>query len=169
MIRPNQSRLNAQAGVTLVEMMAVVAIIGLVAAISFPAVSSGLDGIRLTSATDSVAAFLNAGLNRAERRQIPIEITVSQPENSLTMRSTEPGFLRSLALPDGVSVVGVRPALYPGSEEEATRRIYFYPGGAPPAIGVEIANRRGIHRIVHIDPTSGVALVDEPLRDEDRK
>ena len=89
MRRPNQ------AGVTLIEMMAVVTIIGLIAAISFPAVSSGLESIRLASATDSVAAFLNGGLDRAERRQQAVEITVSAPENSVTMQSSEPGFIRT--------------------------------------------------------------------------
>ncbi len=56
--------------------IAVVAIIGLIAAISFPAVGAGLESIRLVSAADSIVAFLNSGLNRAERRQHPVEITV---------------------------------------------------------------------------------------------
>jgi prepilin-type N-terminal cleavage/methylation domain-containing protein len=93
MRRPNQ------AGVTLIEMMAVVTIIGLIAAISFPAVTSGLESIRLASATDSVAAFLNGGLDRAERRQQAVEITVSATENSVTMQSLEPGLIRTLAMP----------------------------------------------------------------------
>ena len=60
-------------GVTLVEMMIVVAIIGLIVGISFPAVSAGMDSVRLASATDSLASFINAAVNRAERRQQPLE------------------------------------------------------------------------------------------------
>ena len=47
----------------------VVALVGMVAAIAFPSVTSGLDSVRLSSASDSIVSFLNAGLNRAERRQ----------------------------------------------------------------------------------------------------
>lgn len=160
-------RKPTQAGVTLIEMIAVVTIIGLVAAISFPAVSSGLDGIRLTSAIDAVAGFLNSGLDRAERRQQIVEITVSMVEHNLTMRSTEPGFVKILAMPEGVTLAGVRPPLQAGNEE-TVRRFYLYPGGAAPAVGVELANRRGTHRVVHIDPTSGVAVVEQLSQEGDR-
>ena len=83
--------------------MVVVSIIGLIAAIVFPSFSAGIESVRMTSATDSIASFLNAGLDRADRRQQMIEITVSVPENSLTMRSTEPGFVRSMVVPDGIT------------------------------------------------------------------
>src|ERR1035437_6655329 len=69
------------AGVTLVEMMIVVAIIGLMVGITFPAVSAGLDSVRLSSATDSLASFLNAAVNRAERRQQPMELIISPKDN----------------------------------------------------------------------------------------
>jgi prepilin-type N-terminal cleavage/methylation domain-containing protein len=154
-------RYGRESGVTLVEMMAVVAIIGLIAAISFPAVGAGLESIRLAAATDSIVAFVNSGLNRAERRQQAVEITVSIPEHSLTMLSTEPGFSRSITLPDGVTIVRVHPPL-PGGVEEQVRRFYLFPAGAVPRVGVEIANRRGARRIVRIDPTTGVPMIERP-------
>ena len=61
-------------GVTIVEMLIVVTIIGLIAGISFPAVTSGIDSLRLASASDSLASFLNGAMNRAERRQDVVEI-----------------------------------------------------------------------------------------------
>lgn len=153
-------RYRSQAGVTLVEMMAVVAIIGLIAAISFPAVSAGLESIRLASATDSIVSFINSGLNRAERRQQGVEITVSMAQNELTMRSTEPGFNRSLGMPEGVTIVKVHPPL-PNGMEESVRSFYIFPAGAVPKVGVEIANRRGVRRIVRVDATAGVAQVEQ--------
>jgi prepilin-type N-terminal cleavage/methylation domain-containing protein len=150
-----------ESGVTLVEMMAVVAIIGLIAAISFPAVGAGLESIRLASATDSMVAFINSGLNRAERRQQGVEIAISVPEHSLTMLSTEPGFSRSITLPEGVTIVRVHPPLPEGSEEPV-RKFYLFPAGAVPRIGIEIANRRGARRIVRVDPTTGVAMIERP-------
>ena len=74
------------------ELMVVLAIIVLVVGISFPSTMAGLANIRLASATGSIAAFLNAGMNHAERRQQPVKLTVSIPENSLAMRSPEPGY-----------------------------------------------------------------------------
>ena len=43
-------------------MMIVLAIIGLIVGITFPAATSGLDSIRLSSAAESVASFLNAAI-----------------------------------------------------------------------------------------------------------
>ena len=79
-------------GVTLVEMLVVVSIIGLMAAVSFPSVTSGLDSIRLQSAADSVASFVNAAANRAERRQEVTELVIDPKANRLALYSTEPSF-----------------------------------------------------------------------------
>src|SRR5260370_9542951 len=94
-------------GITLVEMLIVVTIIGLIAGISFPAVSSGLDSLRLRSASDSLVSFLNAALNRAERRQEVSEIAISTQENALHLAT--PRLSRALDIPGG----GTTPALRP--------------------------------------------------------
>jgi prepilin-type N-terminal cleavage/methylation domain-containing protein len=149
-------------GVTLIEMIIVVALIGLIAAISFPAVSSGIDSLRMTSASTSIVAFLNSALNRAERRQEPIEVVVSVQENNLAMRSPDPSFTRSTNMPDGVKIDRILPPL-PGVEDERVRSVILYPGSAPPRIGVEIVNRKGDRRIVRVDPTTGVPAVERVL------
>jgi prepilin-type N-terminal cleavage/methylation domain-containing protein len=149
-----------RAGVTLIEMITVVALIGLIAAISFPAVSSGVDSLRMRSASDSIVAFLNAALNRAERRQEPVEVIISVQENRLAMSSPDPGFSRSLSVPDGVKIDRIYPPL-PDMEEETARSLVLYPGGAVPRLGVEIVNRKGDRRIVRVDPTTGVPAVEQ--------
>lgn len=145
-------------GVTLIEMMIVVAIIGLMAGISFPSVTSALDSIRLSSASGAIVSFLNAALNRAERRQQGIEIAVSKPDRSLTMRSTEPGFVRRIELPEGVAILAILPES--PDPAETGRRFLLYPGGVTPRIGIEIANRRGARRIVRLDPMTGAPNVE---------
>jgi hypothetical protein len=76
------------------------------------------------------------------------------------MQSTEPGFLRTLVMPDGVTIHRLHPAL-PDMTEETRRIFYVYPGGTIPRIGVELANRRGSRRLVRVDPTTGIAQIEQ--------
>jgi len=134
-------------------MLVVMGIIGIIAAITAPSVAAGLDAVRMASATQSVAAFINGAVNRAERRQQPIELVISLKENKFTMYSNEPGFVRELKLPDGIAIDSVQPA-----EEEAAdgiRRLILMPGASVPAIGVQLINRRGGKRRVKLDPMTG--------------
>jgi prepilin-type N-terminal cleavage/methylation domain-containing protein len=140
-------------GITLVEMLIVVTIIGLIAGISFPAVSSGLDSLRLRSASDSLVSFLNAALNRAERRQEVAEIAISTHDNVLHM--TTPSLSRELDMPPGVTIRAVWPKLPVGDTNEP-RRFLLLPGGNVPRIGIEIANRKGARRMVRVNPMTGV-------------
>ena len=146
-----------QEGVTLMEMLVVVSLVGLLAAISYPAVSSGIDSLRLTSASESIASFLNAALNRAERRQQVMEISISKAERALWLRSSEPGYVRKLELPDGVAIARVLPEV--PEEGDQPRRILLHPAGAIPRFGVELVNRKGARRIVRVDPITGVPRV----------
>src|SRR5689334_6165628 len=83
-------------GVTLIEMLVVVAIIGLLISVSLPSVSSGIDSVRISTAAESISSFLNAAVNHAERSQQPVEVLVLPKENRLAMYSNEPGFEREL-------------------------------------------------------------------------
>ena len=138
--------------------MVVVAIIGMMVGVFFPSVSAGLDTLRLSEASDSIVAFLNGALNRAERRQDAIEITVSVKDNALWLRSTEVGFERKLEMPSGVKIEAVLPHL----ESEGPRRFMVMPGGTPPRIGIELSNRRGTRRVVRVDPVTGVPHIEIP-------
>jgi prepilin-type N-terminal cleavage/methylation domain-containing protein len=146
--------INKRAGVTLIEMMVVVLLIALLAGISYPAVASGVDSLRLRSASDAIVAFLNTALDRADRRQQAVEISISPRDSVLTARSADSGFTRRLDLPDTVHIAGVRPAAEIGPDQP--RRFLVYPGGSVPAIAIDIANHSGRHRTVSIDPITGV-------------
>jgi prepilin-type N-terminal cleavage/methylation domain-containing protein len=149
-------------GITLVEMLVVIAIIGVIVSISFPAVSSGLDSIRLSSACSGTAAFLNSAVNHAERRQQLVELTVLRRENRAFLRSTDPAFVRELELGEGVEIAGVAPPLPNGMlDEDVPRRFLFYPGATVPRMGIVLANRRGDRRLVRIDPITGAPMIEE--------
>ena len=155
---PGPRPLAPASGVTLVEMMIVVAIIGLMVGITFPAVSAGLDSVRLASATDSLASFLNAAVNRAERRQQPMELIISPKDNLLTLYSNEPGFTRELRLPEGIAIEAVLPRN--PDDPHGARRLILMPGATVPGIGIQIANQRGTRRIVRLDPMTGFPRVE---------
>jgi prepilin-type N-terminal cleavage/methylation domain-containing protein len=146
-------------GVTLIEMLVVVAIIGLMIAISFPSVAAGLDSVRLSSATGSVSAFLNSADNRAERRQQPVALVISVKDNVLAMYSNEPGSERKLKLPDGISIQAILPAIE-GETPDQPRQLILMPGGTAPAIGIVLSNEHGIRRIVRLDPMTGYPRVE---------
>jgi prepilin-type N-terminal cleavage/methylation domain-containing protein len=151
-------------GVTLIEMLIVVALVGLLASLTYPSVASGIDSLRLNSAAESIASFLNAGLNHAERRRVPVMVEVSKDDNALRLSSTEPGWVRKLELTEGVSVEGVEPA--PPAPPEFENRLFrflLYPGGSPPRIAVTIVNRRGSRRIVRVDPVTGVPEIERTV------
>jgi prepilin-type N-terminal cleavage/methylation domain-containing protein len=159
--RTRASRTNrpATSGLTLIEMMVVVALISLMVGISYPAITSGIDSLRLNAATNGVVSFLDYGLSRAERRQQMVEITVSKADNSLEMRSSEPGFFRKLQLPEGVSIVQVLPQI--PDNPDAKRAFLLYPGGTVPPMGLQLINRRNVQRVVRVDPITGVPRVEK--------
>ncbi len=158
--KPSRGRKGAEAGVTLIEMVVVVALISLMVGISYPAITSGIDSMRLKAATNSVVSFLDTGLSRAERRQQVVEITISKQDQSIEMQSSEPGFSRKLPMPEGVSIVQVLPLL--PEDPDAPRSFFLYPGGTVPPFGVQLINRRNVQRIVRVDPITGVPHVETP-------
>lgn len=149
-----------QRGVTLVEMIVVVALIALAAAISFPAVTSGIDSLRMRQATDTISSVLNQCLQRADRQQVPIELTISRRDNSLYVRGAGPAPERRIALPDGITIAAILPPS--PFADEPYRQILLVPGASVPRIGVLLINRKGLRRIVSVNPITGIPVVETP-------
>ncbi|MGD1090358.1 MAG: prepilin-type N-terminal cleavage/methylation domain-containing protein [Bryobacteraceae bacterium] len=145
---------NSRRGVSLLELLIVVTLIGLVAGLSYPSIASGLDSLRLRSASNAIVAFLDATLDRADRHQQVVEIRISPKENSMIARAADLSFVRRLDMPAAIQIISVLPAAQPDAPEP--RRFLMYPGGTVPAIGVEIATQEGHRRIVSVDPMTGV-------------
>jgi Tfp pilus assembly protein FimT len=141
------------------EMLVVMCIIGLMVGISLPSITAGLDSVRISTASDSVASFINAAVNRAERRQTAIELVISRKDNSLMLYSNEPGFERELKMPDGVTIESVEPETQP--EPDGLRRILFMPGQTTAGVAIGLGNQHGSHRVVRLDPMTGFPRVEK--------
>ena len=100
-------------------------------------------------------------MDRAERRQQVVEVTILRSERSLVMRSTEPGFESTLTMPENISILNVLPEIA-GEDETTPRRIVLMPGGTLPRFGLELGDARGNRRIVRVDPVTGVPEVEKP-------
>lgn len=149
-IKPvSQPPASGQSGVTLLEMLIVVTLIALLAGVSYPSISSGIESLRLRSASDSIVAFLNTAIDRADRRQQAVEIRISPRENGLSARSADAVFARDLALPPDVHMANPSDA-----------RFLLYPGGTVPPITIELVSTGGRHRIVRVDPITGVPMAE---------
>jgi hypothetical protein len=124
-------------------MLVVVAIVAAIASISFPALTAGLAGVRLASASGSVASFLTSAMNEVERREQPAAIVISPHENRIT---TSTG--KGLDMPAGIAIEGEEP-----------RRFLLFPGGAFPRITIVLRSEKGGRRSVQIDPVTAVPKI----------
>ena len=139
-----------RSGVTLLEMMIVVTIIATLVSVSFPALTAGLAGIRLKSASGSVASFLTAAMNNVERREQPAAIVVAPKENLLAVYTAASGEKPSetLKMPAGIAIEGDEP-----------RRFMLFPGGAFPRIMIALRSEKGGRKSIEIDPVTSVPKI----------
>lgn len=137
-------------------MMIVLLIISLMAGISFPAISSGVESLRLRGAGEEAAGLFTGAINRAERRRVAVEIAVLPVDNAIVLTSVEPGFRKLYQPEGGVTISTVLPRMA-SADPRAPRRFLVYPGGAVPRVGVVLSNARGARRLVRLDPVTGVA------------
>jgi type II secretory pathway pseudopilin PulG len=149
------ARRQNERGVTLIEALIVVGVIAMIAGLSYPAVSSGLDTLRLRSTSDAIVSFLNIALDHADRRQQAVEVIVSPRENILVSRTADLGFMRRLDLPVQLRIVSVQPPLPTILDPLEPRTFVLYPGGSVPRMGIEIATLQGRRRLVSVDPITG--------------
>ena len=146
-----QTRLVAacpsKAGVTLIEMLIVVMIIGIIAGVSFPTLTAGLASVRLSSASGSAASFLTSAMDRVERRELSAAIVITPKENRMAVYTAASGDKpdTTLQMPQGVAIEGDEP-----------RRFLLQPGGTFPRIMLVLRNEKGARRSVRIDPATGV-------------
>jgi hypothetical protein len=137
--------------VTLLEMLIVVSIIAAIVSVSFPSLTAGLAGIRLTSAAGSTASFITSTLNTVDRRETASSLVITPADNTLAVFTAASGDkpVKKLEMPAGIVIEGEEP-----------RRFLLFPGGAAPRIVVILRNEKGSKRSIRIDPVTAVPKIE---------
>lgn len=142
---------RSERGVTLLEMLVVLAIVAVMGGVVFPSVSVGLDNLRLRSTADRLASTFRFARERALRRQTVCQVTVDPERKVVELedvgRGAEP-YRRSWPLPDDIGVRLERP-----------RTFIFPPDGGMPRADIQLANRRGRTASIEFDFLSALPLV----------
>ncbi|MDI1262944.1 MAG: prepilin-type N-terminal cleavage/methylation domain-containing protein [bacterium] len=150
-------RAGNEAGFALIEILCVLAIIGMLAAIALPAVPRATSRAKLESYAVATAALLKADRSAALRRQIQVATQVDAASRSI--RSGITG--RSIRLPSDVVLDAMLASRC--ADRSAGRSIDFFPSGM--SCGGTIAlSRPGMGFEVRVNwLTGGVEIVSQKL------
>jgi general secretion pathway protein H len=147
----------SERGFALIEMLCVLAIIGLLAAIILPAIPRATSRAKLESYAVQTAALLKADRNAALRRQI--QVTTQIDAASRSIRSGVTG--RIIRLPVDVSLDAMLASRC--ADRTAGRSIDFFPSGMSCG-GVLAMSRPGMGYEIRVNwLTGGVDIVSQKL------
>jgi general secretion pathway protein H len=148
---------SGEQGFALIEILCVLAIIGLLAAIILPSIPRATTRARLESYAVQTAALLKGDRNAALRRQIQVTTQIDAAARSI--RSGVTG--RVIRLPDDVSLDAMLASRC--ADRNAGRSIDFFPSGMSCG-GVVALARPGIGFEVRVNwLTGGVDIVPKKL------
>jgi type II secretion system protein H len=142
--------LRRQSGITLIEMLVVMTIIGLLAAVAAPSVGSGVETVRLRSTAERLASTLRTGRDRAVRTRHYQEVSIDPQTRMVELRDLETGSVSSWELPSTI-------------QTKSGKRMAFqmYPDGGVQAMKVNLQNLRGRQVEVSMDPFTLFPVVRE--------
>ena len=145
---------KAERGFTLLELMAVLLIIGLASAITLPSLERG---IRKRQVRQSVVGL--AATARDLRRRAIDEGTLKL----LTLSPREDSYLASggeiVHLPEAIKITGVA-----GGEPigDLLTQFVFFPNGSILGGAIELSDRQGTNYLIRLDPMLGRVVVVRP-------
>ena len=104
-------------GITLLEALVAITLVGLAAAISFPAASAGIEAARVRSAADEAKTFLLNAQQFADRRRQAVVVQINPTLSQIAAHSADGKWSRLLtfdsrlhiAVPDRAFVTVVQP------------------------------------------------------------
>ncbi len=148
------------AGVTLLELLVVVALASILLAVVLPSVGTGLSGLELSGAARRVAAAARYARDEAVRRRSTLQLEVDSASGTIAVADLERAATneRRFELPASVRIAQVLPQEQ--GEIAGPRRFLFTPDGAAPQFQIVLANQRR-QVTVKNDALTGAATVSE--------
>jgi general secretion pathway protein H len=143
-------RIRPSAGFSLLEMILVLAIAGMIAAVVIPSLPGALESARLRGSAGEVrATFILArtlAVSEARNRSVAFDL----PRGEFGVE----GDARKGILPEGIRMTAVR--LGDAAEERGIVRIRFYPDGSADEAVVALSSSGGGGLRVSVDPLTGM-------------
>ncbi|MBI4444086.1 MAG: GspH/FimT family pseudopilin [Acidobacteria bacterium] len=148
----NKGRNQAAQGITLMEMLVVVALVSILLAVVFPAAGSGLATLALRSAAQEVATAAKYAREQAIYRQRFFMLEMDGEARTVSVVDLESGRTRSFRLPETVRVDQILSVRI--GETVTSRSWLFFPDGSSDPFQVVLQTRQ---RRVQIssDPLTG--------------
>ena len=115
--------------------------------ISFPTLTTGLDGFRLRAAVDRAGTLFQQARVEADRRQQPVQLTADPESNELRALAADSSWRETLAFADGVRIVQPR----------GLQIWVLYPATPPPQVRLLLEAQTGGRRGLSINVFTGVA------------
>lgn len=137
--------MKRNAGITLMEMLMVMTIIGLLASVATPAVTAGMETVKLRNSAERLASTLRMARERSVRTRHYFQVTLDPQTRRVELRDLEGDFVREWEMPETISMNVDRPLLF-----------QFAPDGSVPSFHVELENSR--KRTANVDLDSFTAL-----------
>lgn len=148
---PGSPRIRFSAGFSLLEMIVVLAIAGLIAAVVLPSLPGALESARLRGSAGEVRATFTLARTLAvsEARNRSVAFDLERGEYGID------GDARKGLLPEGIRLLAVR--LGDGAAEHGIVRVRFYPDGSADEAEVALSSSGGGGFRVSVDPLTGIA------------
>jgi len=137
---------STEKGITLIEMLVVMAVVAVMMAITYPNFTAGLESIRLKSAASHAGAFWASARQRSDRFQEVVQVVVDPEKRELRARSVAGGWQENLPVDSG---------LFVASPEESQSWI-LYPGTPSPRFEVLLGGDDGGRAGVRVNVLTGV-------------
>ncbi len=142
--RPNAP--STQCGITLIELLVAMAIIGLMLAITFPSFTSGLDGLVLRSDVDRAGSFFSQARLQADRLQQPVQLTADPRGGKLTAVSVDGSWEEAVALDSRSNMI------FPKEKQS----VILHPSTPAPQFRLLLESERGARAGLQINIFTGV-------------
>ena len=152
MVRPHSPR-----GVTLLELLVVVALASIMLALVFPAVGAGLRTLELRSAAQRLATAARYARDQAIHHQQFYELEIDGAGKTISVMDLERTARRTFELPPSVHIEKISPEETVGSSR---RSFLFSPDGGSPAFEIVLGNERR-QVSVRSNPLTGFPRVTE--------